>query len=219
VSHDLKSPLNALRLGVRLLQKRSEDEGRDEGERRQLLLLDRAVDRMERLLGDLLDMGRLRAGMLPLSRAAERIASLVEDALAEATPLGREAGVDVRLEGPVPDVVVDCDRERILQVLSNLVGNAVKFAGPGGRVFVAVAAGEHDVRFTVRDTGPGIRPDDLPHVFEPYWSAEGGRKLGTGLGLFIVRGLVEAHGGEAGVETEPGAGTTFWFTLPRAGTA
>ncbi|HYG68662.1 MAG TPA: PAS domain S-box protein, partial [Anaeromyxobacteraceae bacterium] len=97
VSHDLKSPLNALRLGVRLLQKRAEDEGRDEGERRQLLLLDRAVDRMERLLGDLLDMGRLRAGMLPLSRAAERVASLVEDALAETMPLGRETGVDVRL--------------------------------------------------------------------------------------------------------------------------
>jgi PAS domain S-box-containing protein len=219
VSHDLKSPLNALRLGVGLLKKRAEDEGRDEAERRQLDLLDRAVDRMDRLLGDLLDMARLRAGLLPLARGAERVGPLVEDALAEASPAGREGGVDVRLAGPVPEAVVHCDRQRILQVLANLVGNAVKFAGAGGSVTVAVTTAGDSVLFTVRDTGPGIRPEDLPHVFEPYWTAEGGRKLGTGLGLFIVRGLVEAHGGEMGVDTTPGEGTTFWFTLPRAGTA
>jgi PAS domain S-box-containing protein len=219
VSHDLKSPLNALRLGVGLLRKRAEDEGRDAAERRQLDLLDRAVDRMDRLLADLLDMARLRAGLLPLARAPERVAPLVDDALAEASLAGREGGVDVRLAAAVPDAVVDCDRQRILQVLANLVGNAVKFAGTGGSVTVAVTLAGDAVLFTVRDTGPGIRPEDLPHVFEPYWSAQGGRKLGVGLGLFIARGLVEAHGGGIGVDTAPGAGTTFWFTLPRAGTA
>jgi two-component system CheB/CheR fusion protein len=219
VSHDLKSPLNALRLGVRLLQKRAEDEGRDDAERRQLTLLERAVDRMDGLVGDLLDMSRLRAGRLQLTRAAENVPPLVEEALSEATPEARERGVNVRLAGPVPDVTVRCDRRRILQVFANLVGNAVKFGGAGGGVTLGAEATEDAVRFTIRDTGPGIPPEDLPHLFEPYWSAEGGRKLGTGLGLFIVRGIVDAHGGKLGVESVLGAGTTFWFTLPRAETA
>lgn len=219
VSHDLKSPLNALRLGVGLLEKRAEDEHRDEAERRQLRRLDRAIDRMEGLVGDLLDMARLRAGTLQLSRAAEPLPALLEDALAEALPESREHGLDVRLGGTPPDVAVYCDRQRIFQVFANVLGNAAKFAGAGSTVTIAAQAEEHVVRVTIDDTGPGIRPEDLPHLFEPYWSAEGDRKLGTGLGLFIVRGIVEAHGGEAGVDSALGRGTTFWFTLPRAGTA
>lgn len=218
-SHDLKSPLNALRLGVRLLQKRAEDAGRAEAERRQLDLLDRAVDRMEGLVLDLLDMARLRAGRLPLGRGPEPVRSLLEEALAEAAPAAADAGVAVALVEEPPDVAVDCDRRRILQVLANLVGNAVKFAGAGGEVGISVAVEDDRVRFRVSDSGPGIRPEDLPHLFEPYWSAEGGRRLGTGLGLFIVRGIVEAHGGEIGIEPRVPVGTTFWFTLPRAGTA
>lgn len=219
VSHDLKSPLNALRLGVRLQLKRAEDEERSEAERRQLDLLDRAVDRMERLIADLLDMARIRAGRLPLTRRPERVRSLVEDALAEARPAALDRGVGIRLAGEPPDAEVECDRSRILQVLANLLGNAVKFAGQAAEVTLTVEADAERVRFAVRDRGAGIPAEDVPHLFEPYWSAEKGGKLGTGLGLFISRGIVESHGGRVGVETAPGEGSTFWFTLPRAARA
>src|SRR4029079_17057535 len=111
-------------------------------------------------------------------------------------------------------VRVRCDRERILQVFGNLLGNAIKFCEPGDVVTVGARAERGCVWFTVSDTGPGIAPHELAHVFEPYWSGEKYEKKGTGLGLFITKGIVDAHGGTIRVDSAPGAGATFTFTLP-----
>jgi signal transduction histidine kinase len=115
---------------------------------------------------------------------------------------------------------VRADRDRVLQVFSNLVGNALKFTPPGGVVTVGAAPEEGAVRFWVRDTGPGIAPEDVERLWDPFWQADGpARSGGAGLGLAITRGLVEAHGGRVWVESQPGAGTTFGFTLGIAAAA
>jgi signal transduction histidine kinase len=111
---------------------------------------------------------------------------------------------------------VRADRGRLVQVLSNLVGNAVKFTLPNGRVEVRVERSNRDALFTVSDDGPGIRPDDLPHIFERFWQPRERRREGAGLGLTIAHGIVEAHGGTIEAESAPGAGSTFRFTIPLA---
>jgi signal transduction histidine kinase len=109
------------------------------------------------------------------------------------------------------------DRERLLQVFANLVGNAIKFTPQGGRVQIRVVARPGCVQFSVADTGPGIADDHLRHVFDRYWRLHKRSRNGTGLGLSIVRGIIEAHGGSVSVDTAPGAGATFHFSLPHVG--
>jgi signal transduction histidine kinase len=108
------------------------------------------------------------------------------------------------------------DAERLHQVLSNLLGNAVKVTPPEGRISVAAVQEEGTVRISVADTGPGIPAEHLPQVFDRFWQARSTRRAGAGLGLAIARGIVEAHGGDMGVRSEPGAGSTFFFTIPIA---
>ncbi len=113
--------------------------------------------------------------------------------------------------------MVNVDRDRILQVLSNLLGNALKFTPPGGRVQVEAHAGDAAVIVRVTDTGPGIAADELPHVFDRFWQGAKARRAGAGLGLAIAKGIVEAHGGTIFARSVPGRGATFTFTLPRGG--
>jgi signal transduction histidine kinase len=112
----------------------------------------------------------------------------------------------------LPPVLVD--RHRILQVLNNLIGNAIKFTPPGGAVTVRVQQTEDDIQFCIEDTGSGIAPDEIPHIFDRFWQARKTARLGTGLGLFLVKGIVEAHGGRVWVESTLGEGSKFFFTLP-----
>jgi signal transduction histidine kinase len=123
------------------------------------------------------------------------------------------------VEEPAPDVL--CDRDRILQVFANLIGNAIKFTPRGGEIFVGAqpeaAVSAIEARFWIKDTGPGIPVENIPHVFDRYWQARSTAKLGTGLGLSIAKGIVEAHGGRIWVESEIGKGACFAFTLPVAG--
>ena len=127
----------------------------------------------------------------------------------------RAAAQQVRFEQRLqePGLAVHAERERVLQVLSNLVGNALKFTAQGGQVTLAVERDGPRVLFSVSDTGTGIAPEHVPHVFDRFWRGTPGNK-GTGLGLFIAQGIVAAHGGEIWVESEVGRGTTFHFELP-----
>jgi signal transduction histidine kinase len=113
-------------------------------------------------------------------------------------------------------LAVRADRERVLQVLSNLLGNAIKFTPEGGDVAISVARDGEMIRFTIADSGPGIHPEHQAHVFERYWKHETQGAKGTGLGLFIARSLVDAHGGRIWIESQPGRGATFHFTIPSA---
>ncbi|HEU4404343.1 MAG TPA: sensor histidine kinase [Polyangiaceae bacterium] len=175
--------------------------------------VERAAATMNELITSLLDLSRVEAGRLPLAADDHELSGLLAEAAERARPLAERARLrlDVR---PPPPGSVRCDRERTLQVLANLLGNAVKFTPSGGAVELSAEPVEGGFRFEVRDTGPGVPAEQRPLLFERFWQAPEARHKGTGLGLAIAKGLVEAQGGGIGVESEPGRGSTFFFTLP-----
>jgi signal transduction histidine kinase len=211
VSHDLKSPLTAIQLSAASAARAFEKHDAA-GAQRHLEGVYRGTRRAHRLVQDLLDMASIRAGRLAVRLAREDGHALLADAAQAHEALAREKEVGLLVEGPV-GVAVECDRDRVLQVLSNVIGNAMKFCPSGGRVALSLEPGERHATFTVRDTGPGIQPELLPHVFDAYWSTARSRREGTGLGLFISKGIVEAHGGRMWIESRVGEGTTVRFTL------
>jgi signal transduction histidine kinase len=176
----------------------------------------RSADRANRLISDLLDVARIQAGGLAVEPVPVEAAALVQEALEAATPLANGKKLTLQPEMPEHLPAVCSDRDRVLQVFGNLIGNAIKFTPEGGRITVRADNEPHEVKFAVCDTGPGIPPEHLPHVFDRYWQAKSTRKLGTGLGLSIAKGIVEAHGGRIWVESELGKGAAFHFTLPLA---
>lgn len=133
-------------------------------------------------------------------------------------PAAQEAGIDLRFEETGTSVAVEVDPDRIIQVLANLVGNALRFTPGGGQVRVRATMDSDPrwVRFSVIDTGMGIPRDNLDHLFDRFWQADAAHQAGTGLGLVIVKGIVEQHGGSITVESEPGIGSAFHFTVPAA---
>jgi signal transduction histidine kinase len=217
VSHDLRSPLAAVRLAAGLLARLARQAASPEL-RRSVDALNSASSRAARLVDDLVDAARLEGGRLALARAAHPAAELAREALAVAEPVASAQGVTLSVDVAPEAGTVDCDAHRVLQVLSNLVDNSLKAMPSGGALRLAVRRGGEEVAFEVSDTGPGIAPEDQPRVFERWWRSPGARWAGSGLGLAIARGIVEAHGGRIALRSAPGEGTTFTFTLPaRAG--
>jgi signal transduction histidine kinase len=211
VAHDLRAPLGTILLTATSL---IEEAALTPVERKTVERMASAVQAMGRLLADLLDLASLDAGRLSVEPAPEDAESLVQEALEQARPLAVERGLHL-LAGPplAAPCGLSVDRGRILQVFGNLLGNAMKFTPRGGTITVGAARLADGVELSVADTGPGIAPADLPRVFDRYWQAKRTARLGAGLGLSIARGLVEAHGGRLRVESAPGAGATFAFTL------
>jgi signal transduction histidine kinase len=213
VVHDLRNPLTAIKATSEALQNSPDLEA---SVHRRLNIIDRAASRMESLIRDLVEAAQVEHGELRITMQKEDAPSIVEEAIELQTPQARERGVMLESNGAVGTILVNGDRNRLLQVLGNLIGNALKFTPEGGRITVridATADGGDLVRFVVADTGSGIKPEHLPHVFEQYWKAD---SRGTGLGLYIARSIVHAHGGEIGVTSEPGRGAAFFFTVRRA---
>ncbi len=216
VSHDLKNPLNAIQMTTRSLL--HQFAGSEVG-RRQIAIVDRSVRRMSSLIRDLLDLSAVEGGNLKLRHEEHDAASLMSEAVEMMRPLAAVKSQTLREVPPPEPVPVLCDRERVLQVFSNLVGNAIKFTPGGGSITVSAGSLDHLVRFSVADTGPGIPQEELPHVFERFWKAAGTAREdshGAGLGLSIARGIVEAHGGTMWAESQVGVGTLFHLTLPVA---
>jgi light-regulated signal transduction histidine kinase (bacteriophytochrome) len=212
VSHDLKNPLSLISTTLVSMRK-------DSDHVRTQAMVDRvetAVSRMTTLISDLLDLARIEAGAFQIEPAPVAIAELLADVVALFAPLAQERGIAL-VKGGAPTVQVLGDRGRIQQVLSNIVGNAVKFTPGPGSVRIDAHAEDAAVRFSVSDTGPGIDPAERARIFNRYErSRDPKRKGGTGLGLYIAKGIVEAHGGCIGVEGAEGGGSTFSFTIPRA---
>jgi signal transduction histidine kinase len=217
VSHDLKNPLGVVQLGAALLLRGAAKGPGGESVAKQATRIQDATDRMSRLISDLLDWGRLEAGALPLELGEHPVAELLTEALDAIRPLAEAKGLQLHLDVPPGDVRARCDRMRVLQVLGNLLGNAVKFTPSGGHVTVGGEARGGEVALRVSDTGTGIPPDALPHIFDRYWQARDAASRGTGLGLAIAKGLVEAHGGTLHAESTLGEGTTLTFILSAAG--
>lgn len=216
VSHDLKNPLHTIGMVAQLLV----DVPFSDAERqKQLEIVRRTVDRMNRLVRDLLDATRVQSGhAIPLVAEPVDVVPLIVDAIDAFRDQARDNGQRLETEVAEGLPAVLADRDRLLQVFSNLVGNGLKFTPEGGRVRIRAEPGaEGMVRFSVDDTGPGIPAESLPHLFELFWQARDRRaSLGTGLGLSIARGIVESHGGSISVESTPGEGSTFTFTVPVA---
>ncbi len=214
VSHDLRNPVAAVKMLCRALIKNSPDRGAPGLE--SIELMAQAADQMDALIGDLLDVSRLDSGRLRIQAEAVDPISLVRDALRTLAPLAAARNISLQndMAGGLPQVCADVDR--IQQVLSNLVGNALKFTPPGGRIHVSGRLEETVLVIDVRDSGKGIAADQLPHVFERYWQSSRTDKHGAGLGLPIARGVVEAHGGRIWIESTLGVGTTVSFSLPFA---
>ncbi len=209
LSHDLKNPLNVLQLSAAVLRGHV---GGDAGAESTLGRVQRAVDRMNRLVLDLLDLAKIEAGRFDVSPQPYEASRLVSDAFVILAPIAESKGV--RLSCGESDALVDVDVERAFQIFSNLIGNAIKFTPQGGAVTIAIRAEAETVCFSVEDTGPGIDGLELAHIFDRYWQARRVRSAGAGLGLYIAKGIVEAHGGRIGAKSTLGAGATFYFTLP-----
>jgi signal transduction histidine kinase len=209
VAHDLRNPLGAIGMSAEALRRK----GDHDEDHRHVDRIARAVSRMDGLIGDLVDVTGIEHETLAVIRAREAVEPIVRETGEAFLPKAEQRHVTLEVGSPPGDLTIDADRARIVQLLGNLVGNALKFTPEGGRVALRVSPQDHQVRFEVADTGPGIPPEHVPHIFEQYWKGDG---QGTGLGLFIARSIVEAHRGEIWVKTAPGAGATFFFTLPRA---
>lgn len=214
VSHDLGNPLSAIRVSTRVADRLLE-EGEIEPAREQLDGVRAAALQMERLIRDLLEIRRIESGRLRLVRRPERVQQLVEDAIQSMRLLADERGITLRRSlGPGLPETIRVDADRIQQIFSNLVGNALKFTPEGGTITVGAEAEDGSVVFSVNDTGPGLEPDQLPHVFDRFWQARHHGSHGVGLGLSIAKGLAEAHGGGVAVESEAGNGSRFSFIVP-----
>ena len=215
VSHDLRNPLGVIQMQASWLLRAAT--GADGGEPSGLMResaerIQRAVDRMNGLIFNLLDLAKIEAGRFELRRKEERTQGVVGDTLIIVGSLADAKRI--RITEQVQDVPILADRERLFQVLSNLLGNAIKFTPEEGEILVRAQRQGDDVVFSVVDSGRGIPPDQLAHVFERYWQARRTSHEGTGLGLYIAKGIVEAHGGRIWAESVPGSGAAFHFTLP-----
>jgi PAS domain S-box-containing protein len=211
VSHDLRNPLNSVLLGSEVLLGAPTLDAASVGT---VELIHSAARRMGRMLSDLLDLSSMDAGHLSMECKPERVGALLATAIAAATPGAAARGI--RLETLLEDaeLMAYCDHDRILQVLMNLVGNAIKFSTHGGQVRIEARRHLDDIEIAVRDSGSGIAKSQLDHIFDPYWQATKTAKQGTGLGLSIARGIVEFHRGRIWADSVVDRGSCFYFTLP-----
>lgn len=214
VSHDLKNPLAVIRLHLQMLL-RARDAAEDRrASRKQLETMQRSAEQMHRLVNDLLTVASVEAGHLSVTRQPLDPAPLVVELLDTLKPLAESKSLRLVSEVPAGAPHVLADGARIEQVLGNLLTNATP---DGGRITVRALPRRGEVVLSVTDTGNGIAAAELPRLFERFWQAKDTARLGSGLGLFIVKGIVDAHGGKVWVKSQPGAGTTVSFSLPRAG--
>ncbi len=211
VSHDLRNPLNSILLGSEILQQASNLDANSLGK---VNLIHRAATRMSSMLSDLLDLSSMDAGHLSMERKAANIDALLALTVDAASASAASKAIQLEIVVDEPQLIAYCDRDRILQVLMNLVGNAIKFSPANSRIRLEARRTGDEIEIAVRDSGVGISQMQLEHIFDPYWQAPKTAKLGTGLGLSIARGIVEFHQGRLWAESSVGHGSCFFFTLP-----
>lgn len=214
VSHDLRNPVAAIKMLSRALLDSQDGTGRGA---ENIALIAEAADQMDTLIRDLLDVNKLDAGQLRIDPEEIEPSALLTEALRTLQPLltEKKIALDVQIAVGLPTVVADS--ERIQQVLSNLVGNAIKFTPEGGKIVIAARRDNGSVTVSIADSGRGIPEEHLPKVFDRYWQSTRTDRQGAGLGLAIAKGIIEGHGGNIWIESKIGAGTIAQFTLPVAG--
>jgi signal transduction histidine kinase/DNA-binding response OmpR family regulator len=215
VAHDLRNPLASIAMGSEMLLHMLPPKA-TAFHRESLESMYQSAHRMHRLVDDLLDVARMDMGGLTLDAGEREVGALFADAESMLRPLAEARSIRLELDGCGGAPPVLADGPRVVQVLSNLVGNALKFSPEGGRVTISCAPAGPELRVSVADEGPGIPAEQLPHLFGAFWQADRRDRRGVGLGLSIARAVVEAHGGRIWVDTREGEGSTFHFTLPLA---
>ena len=214
VSHDMRNFLQAIKSGVSLLVKRNGS--LDEETRAKVgTRIQTTVDLMTRMIADLMDMANIRVGRIDVKPKSERVGGVLDEAISVHEPLAQAKSIELVSICDDPQARLLCDRERILQVLANVIGNSLKFSAAGTKITVAAQVLDDDVQISIQDQGPGIAAAELPRVFDAYWSGSSNRQTGTGLGLYITRSIVAAHGRQIGIESEIGKGTKVFFSLAR----
>lgn len=214
VSHDLRAPL-AVILGFTNIFLRTVRPGEPVScDPKHIEAIQRSATHMKRLIEDLLSTASIEADHVLIERQLNAVWPLIDEAVELMQPL--TARKDIQLKTDVAGYIapIFLDRERIMQVFGNLIGNGIKFSAAGAAITIRAAQFEDYVQFSVEDSGPGILEDQLPHIFDRFWQKPGAAEKGTGLGLFIVKGIVEAHAGKVWAKSEVGKGSTFLFTLP-----
>ncbi|MBI2795376.1 MAG: PAS domain S-box protein [Gemmatimonadetes bacterium] len=217
VSHDLRNPVNAVKMlagAIIRMQRAGEPVPHAVAEHAGVML--QASTQMDALIQDLLDVTLLESGKMRLVAQATNAERAIRTAVGTLAPLaaGSAVKLTVSVDAGVPEF--EADPDRLVQLLSNLVGNAVKFSPPGSEVRIEAARVDDEVHFAVKDKGIGISAEELPRAFDRYWQSKRTNRSGAGLGLAIARGIVQAHGGKIRIESTSGRGTTVFFTLPLA---
>jgi signal transduction histidine kinase len=213
VTHDLRSPLSTISLCGQYLGRQV---AADEKLHKQVEMIGRAADQMDGMIRDLLDLSRSEAGYLPVEPRPVRVDELIRQVLEMAAPLGERRAVQL-VVGPIAEGEVACDRDRVLRVFANLIGNAIKFSADGEVVELSAVRQGGEVKFGVADRGVGIPASQLERIFQRYWQGEPGDRQGSGLGLYIAKRIIDSHDGRIWAESEIGAGSRFYFTLRLAG--
>ncbi len=214
ISHDLRNSLSVIVVSARMLMRSIPQDGPG---RRQLEAITRATDEINQLAQDLIDAMSIESGSLKVGKGAHEVEPILDRAIELVAPTVALKPLEITKELPHDVPPIACDRERIVQVIATLLGNAMRFTPKGGRITVRAEPAGTDARFSISDTGPGISPDQQPLLFARH--APPRRPLGQGMGLaaFVTKGIVEAHGGTIWVESAPGQGSTFFFTIPAVG--
>lgn len=217
ITHELKNPLMTIGTGITLIEKLLPKEDPVFQDARSVLdRIGSSVSRMNRLISDQLDVIRIEEKNLKLEVRPSSLSGIAHDVVKTFEESAKAKSVALRVNIPEDCDLLNCDSERIAQALSNLVGNSIKFTSGGGWVEISAQKSGDQIEVRVADTGKGISMDNLPHVFDRFWQVKEVAAKGLGLGLTIVKGIVEAHGGKVWVESQIGRGSTFRFTLPSA---
>lgn len=216
VSHDLKNPLTSANLGIQLLQRHIKRLADTAGLERTAANVQKSINSMKILIQSILDLGKIQSGTFAVDPEAVAVKNIFQSLEEVMQSIARDKGVKLTIEQPEDGCRALCDQNRVIQVLMNLVGNALKFTPNGGAVRVSCAHKDSQILFTVTDTGPGIPSTQLLHIFERNWQAPSTAASGQGLGLFIAKGIVEAHEGKIWAESVLGRGSSFYFTIPAA---
>ncbi|KMT56338.1 ATP-binding protein [Pseudomonas fildesensis] len=216
VSHDLRNPMTVISMLCGMMQQAFSSDGPHTSRRISSAIdtMQQAAGRMNVLLEDLLDISKIEAGRYVVKPVALDVGQMFEEAYSLLAPLAMKKGIDLSFNAE-PGLQIKGDPERMFQVLSNLIGNAIKFTPRLGHIGISAISNGENIVFSVRDSGEGIAPDQLPHVFDRYWTQTENNPTGSGLGLYITQGIIQAHGGEIVAESELGRGSEFRFTVPK----
>jgi signal transduction histidine kinase len=214
VAHDLRNPLHIIMSAAAKIPPSPPDEkGRNYVE-----FIQRSAREMNRLVGDLLDVSNMESGNFAVQRAPVDLRAVLEEARDSFGMSAQERNITLDYDVEADVRSVSADRDRLLQVIGNLLGNAFKFTSEGGRVSLRACGREGRAEIIIGDSGPGIAPENLPHIFERFWRTDRGARAGAGLGLTICKGIIEAHNGRIWAESTVGVGTTFHVSIPGAET-